>query len=105
MTTNLRVPPDFPDRTVCVMCLGLVGITLATSMAAAGFKVIGVETRPDVVDKLNRGDVHFFEPGLSAQVQRVVSTGDLSVFGQIPAGHPASVYIITVGTPLQANRK
>ncbi len=53
MTT---LPPEFPDRRVCVMGLGYVGLTLAATMADVGFDVLGVEIRKDVVDRLTRGD-------------------------------------------------
>src|SRR5438128_2018165 len=105
MTRAVTVPGDFDDRAVCVMGLGYVGITLATMMASVGFDVIGVEIREDVVRKLQSGDVHFFEPGLSEQVRRVIKTGQLTPCTAIPADCPATVYIITVGTPLDENGK
>lgn len=103
MSSNLlKVPADFPDKTVCIFGLGFVGLTLATAMADAGFHVIGIEIRDEVLKDLNSGDPHFFEPGLSAHLKRVIKSGHLKVYKEIPKPSPASVYIITVGTPLDA---
>ncbi len=43
------VPAEFPDRTVCVIGLGYVGLTLAVVMARVGFEVRGVEIRDEVL--------------------------------------------------------
>ncbi len=51
----MLVPNGFEDRQVCVMGLGYVGLTLAAAMADVGFKVLGVEIRPDVIEMLARG--------------------------------------------------
>ncbi|WP_448202720.1 nucleotide sugar dehydrogenase [Azospirillum sp. sgz302134] len=97
------LPKSFPDRNVCVLGLGYVGLTLAVAMADAGFQVHGVEVRGDVLDKLARGIPHFHEPGLTEKLQHVVSRGRFT-FGRTPdeCDH-CSVFIITVGTPLKAD--
>ncbi len=95
-----RVPLDFPDRTVCIVGLGYVGLTLAVAMAGVGFRVVGVERRKDVVDGLREGKPHFFEPRLSESLSRHLSTGDFSVHESIPAGIQPASYVVTVGTPL-----
>lgn len=96
----MKVPVEFPDRSVCVMGLGYVGLTLAVVMAEVGFDVLGVEIRPEVVAGLKRGDPHFFEPGLQDKLRRMIAEGRLKVTERIPADPGVSVYIITVGTPL-----
>ncbi|MBI1207576.1 MAG: nucleotide sugar dehydrogenase [Azospirillum sp.] len=94
------VSQNYPDRSVCVIGLGYVGLTLAVTMANVGFRVIGVEVRPDVVDLLRRGQPHFFEPGLEDALGRCLEDGSLQVVPRIPADCEASVFVITVGTPL-----
>jgi len=42
MTNELE---NFPDRCVCILGLGYVGLTLAVTMADIGFRVLGVEIR------------------------------------------------------------
>ena len=95
-----RVPFDFTDRTVCIIGLGYVGLTLAVSMAEVGFRVIGVERRPEVVTNLVAGRPHFYEPKLPELLRRLVASGDLSISTSIPSGQNISSFFITVGTPL-----
>lgn len=96
------LPNTFPDRNVCVLGLGYVGMTLAVAMADAGFQVHGVEIREDILDKLRSGRPHFHEPGLAERLHHVLQRGRFT-FGRTPeCEHRHSVYIITVGTPLDA---
>jgi UDP-N-acetyl-D-mannosaminuronic acid dehydrogenase len=94
------VPATFEDRKVCVVGLGYVGLTLATTMAELGFAVTGVEVRPDVVEQLRRGEPHFFEPGMADRFRRTTTDGLFVLHESIPGGCEASVFVITVGTPL-----
>ncbi len=87
------------------MGLGYVGLTLAVAMADVGFNVHGVEIRADVVRDLLLGQPHFHEPGLSSRLARVLKSKRLSVSGHIAGGLRASLYVVTVGTPLDENRK
>lgn len=96
----IKMSAEFADHTVCVVGLGYVGLTLAAVLADCGFRVHGIEIRAEVVDKLARGEPHFHEPGLADQLRRAIDGGRLSVARHIPEGCPATVFIITVGTPL-----
>ena len=100
---------DFPDAlrdgNVCIMGLGYVGLTLAVVMADVGFRIHGVEIRESVVRSLERGDPHFHEPGLAGRLARVLKSGRLSVSQHIPGDMEASVYVVTVGTPLDKDGK
>jgi len=55
-----------------------------------------------VLEKLARGEPHFHEPGLVEQLKPAIDSRRLMVAKHIPADCPASVFIITVGTPLGA---
>jgi UDP-N-acetyl-D-mannosaminuronate dehydrogenase len=99
----LTIQSDFRDRYVCVLGLGYVGLTLAAVMADVGFKVVGVEIRDDVLAKLRSGKAHFYEPGLDDLIQRLVRKKSIKFVKHIPNGLRASVYIVTVGTPLGPN--
>jgi nucleotide sugar dehydrogenase len=72
-------------------------------MADVGFKVVGVEIRDDVLAKLRSGKAHFYEPGLDDLIQRLVRKKSIKFVKHIPNGLRASVYIVTVGTPLGPN--
>jgi UDP-N-acetyl-D-mannosaminuronic acid dehydrogenase len=94
------LPQNFADRRVAVIGLGYVGLTLAVAMADSGFEIMGVEVRQDVIDMLARGEPHFFEPRLKDKLERVVGRGSFRFSREPDASFGASVYIITVGTPL-----
>lgn len=96
---------SFPDRSICIIGLGYVGLTLAVVMAECGFHVVGVEKRLDLLEKLKLGDPGFFEPGLKATLKRVISNKTLELYQEIPHHSPATVYIITVGTPIDLSKE
>jgi nucleotide sugar dehydrogenase len=100
MTTTQNRPDD---RRVCILGMGFVGVTLAAVMAEVGFEVFGVDIRRDLVENLNAGEAQFFERGLTEKLKAGVHAGRLRAFERIPEDCPATVYIITVGTPLDGN--
>lgn len=91
------------DNNVAVIGLGYVGLTLATVMADAGFNVIGVEKRQELVALTNAGKPHFTEPGLADAMQRAIKAGTLTASQTIDQSQPCGTYVITVGTPLNAS--
>lgn len=95
--------PKTVDNKVCVLGLGYVGLTLAAVMADVGYEVTGVEIRQGVVDMTMRAEPHFHEPGLGQMLKRVVAAGRLKCVTRIPENCDASVFIITVGTPLASD--
>ena len=97
------VPDSFRDRYVCVLGLGYVGLTLSVAMASAGFKVHGIEVREDVLELLRLGRAHFWEQGLEEKLKHVVANGNFSASNSFTGVPSASVYIITVGTPLNSS--
>ncbi len=97
------VQNDFQDRSVCIMGLGYVGLTLAVVMAEVGFDVLGVEIRPEVVKDLRNGVPHFYEPGMEQKLKFLGENRSFRVEEKIPDDHNSRVYIITVGTPLSEN--
>ena len=93
------------DYDVAVIGLGYVGLTLAVALADTGFRVLGVERRQDVVDSINGGAPHFSENGLPEMLSHAVETGHLRAVGALENGAQAGIYVITVGTPLDATGK
>ncbi len=100
-----RLPETLPDHEVCIIGLGYVGLTLAVVMADVGFRVTGIEIRDDVVDRLRQGEPHFYEPGLKEKLQRVVTNRTFCFARKIPSDCRATVFVITVGTPLGPDGK
>lgn len=89
---------------VAIVGLGYVGLTLATALADAGLRVLGVERRADIVDQTNRGVPHFTESGLAEMLAHMVETGQLVARQDFGTGQ-ADIYVITVGTPLDSDGK
>src|SRR2546430_5437833 len=74
-----RVPPSWPDRSVCIVGLGYVGLTLAVVMAEAGFEVFGTEIRDDILSRLASAEPHFWERGLADKLRHEMTRGTLRV--------------------------
>jgi UDP-N-acetyl-D-mannosaminuronic acid dehydrogenase len=91
---------NFRDSDVCILGLGYVGLTLAVVMADVGFKVTGIEIKQEVCDLIKQGRPHFHEPGLDEKLRRVIQNGSLICENKIPLNYLGTVFIITVGTPL-----
>ena len=69
-------------------------------MADLGFEVLGLDVDEGKIDKLSRGEVPFFEPGLEPILQRNLSANRLAFttsFAQ--AGAFGDVHFLCVGTP------
>lgn len=86
---------------VCIIGLGYIGLPTATLLAERGFKVVGVDINPKVVEKINRGEIHIHEPDLDGAVTSAVKTGNLTASLK-PA--PADVFILAVPTPFKEDR-
>ena len=87
---------------ICVIGLGYVGLPTAAIFAGKGLDVLGVDTKPDVVDLINQGKIHIVEPELDELVQGAVSGGTLRA-GLQP--EEADAYIIAVPTPFADGHK
>jgi len=88
-------------QTLCVLGLGYIGLPTASTFATHGLKVIGVDTNPTVVESLNKGKVHLFEPGLRTLVQAAIRSGNLIVKDKPQA---ADAFIIAVPTPFKKGK-
>lgn len=90
------------DENVCILGMGFVGLTLAVVMAECGFNVLGVEINPDVIERLENRDVHFYEVGLKDRLRRQLDRGRLRFVQHLTeeSARGCSLFILTVGTPL-----
>ena len=86
-----------PD--VCVVGLGYIGLPTAAIVARAGCRVHGVDVSQQVVDTINRGEIHIEEVDLDGLVQAVVARGLLRASTRVA---PADLFIIAVPTPFDA---
>lgn len=88
-------------KKVCVMGLGYIGLPTASVLASNGFEVLGVDVRSDVVETVNRGDIHIEEPGLHTVVQAAIQSGNLCASHEPEV---ADVFLIAVPTPLDDHK-
>ena len=87
---------------LCIVGTGYVGLVSAACFAEMGNTVTCVDVNPAVVEKLNAGSVHIFEPGLEPMVQRSRADGRLSFTTSLEQGiADADCAFICVGTPPQ----
>lgn len=87
---------------ICILGLGYIGLPTASMFAVSGVQVVGVDTKPDVVEILSSGGLHLHEPGLKAFVEQAFSSGNFSVSTQ---PQEADAFVIAVPTPFYDDKK
>lgn len=83
-----------------VIGIGYLGATHAAGMAELGHDVIGVEVRPEVVERLNSGRSHIYEEGLEPLLARHTASGRLRFttdYAEIADW--ADIHYLCLGTP------
>lgn len=83
---------------ICVIGLGYIGLPTASTFAAHGVYVLGVDIQPEVVQTLNRGEVHIHEPGLRDAFSKALETGR---FKAALKPEEADAFVIAVPTPFK----
>lgn len=79
---------------------GYLGATHAACMAELGHEVLGVDVDADKIEMLSRGELPFYEPGLSEILLRNVESGRLKFSTDYDeAAQFADLHFIGVGTP------
>ena len=79
---------------------GYVGLVTGACLAEVGHQVVCVDIDDRKIDRLNRGELPIWEPGLDAIVARNVSEGRLTFTTNVCVGvSHASIQFIAVGTP------
>jgi len=69
---DIDTPEKRAKYTVAVVGCGRMGLPHAALFAEAGFKVIGVDSNPEVFASLKRGKAPFFEPKLDPILRKHV---------------------------------
>ena len=82
-----------------VVGCGYLGATHAACMSSLGFEVIGVDTDPEKIAMLSKGELPFYEPGLDTLLASEIKTGRLTFTTNFSAVADADVHFICVGTP------
>ncbi len=85
---------------ITVIGTGYLGATHAAAMAESGYDVLGVDVDAAKVAALARGEVPFYEPGLSALLEQNVAAGRLRFTTDMAeAARFGDLHFIAVGTP------
>src|SRR6202161_3641242 len=83
---------------IAVIGTGYVGLVTAAGFAELGSEVWCVDVDADKIDRLNRGEIPIYEPGLAESIDR--SRGRLHFGTELaPALEHARLLFVAVGTP------
>ena len=88
-------------ESLCVLGLGYIGLPTASTFATHGLQVIGVDTNTRIVESLNNGQIHLFEPGLRTLVQAAIGSKNLTIQSK---PQKADAFIIAVPTPFKGEK-
>jgi len=85
---------------VTIFGSGYVGLVTAACLADAGNHVVCVDIDQQKIERLNRGEVPIYEPGLDALLERNIKAGRISFTTDAAKGIEHGLFqLIAVGTP------
>lgn len=85
---------------VSIVGTGYVGLVAAACFAEMGNQVTCIDINPDIIDHLNKGRIHIFEPGLEPLVKRNHEEGRLTFTTDMAQGMADALFVFNcVGTP------
>jgi UDP-N-acetyl-D-glucosamine dehydrogenase len=89
---------------VSIIGQGYVGLPLALASAKVGFKVTGIDSNIEIVEKLNKGQSTIKDIPSSA-LQEVIFPGNYSASNSYDSISDANIVIVCVPTPLNSTNK
>src|SRR5690554_3245365 len=84
---------------ISVVGLGYIGLPTAAVIASRKCEAVGLDVNPEVVDTINKGEIHIVEPDLDMIVHAAVKEGYLRATLQ---PEPADAFLVAVPTPFKA---
>ena len=85
---------------VCIIGTGYVGLVAAACLSEMGNDVVCIDVNSDIIDRLNAGKIHIFEPGLEPLVSRNAAEGRLTFSTDLAKGIEDALFVFScVGTP------
>lgn len=86
---------------VFVLGTGYVGLVASVCFAELGFHVVGIDSDPEKVVKLQKGEPTIFEPGLENLMRLNIAAGRVKFQSHLEGIEKADAIILAVGTPSQ----
>ena len=103
---DIDTPEKRANYTVAVVGCGRMGLPHAALFAETGFKVVGVDSNPQVFASLKRGKASFFEPGLDPIIRKHVKEKRLTPSNETRSAAASSDIIMpVVQTPLDEKKR
>jgi UDP-N-acetyl-D-mannosaminuronic acid dehydrogenase len=96
---DLWYKQDTKLKKVCIIGSGFIGLTLSISIAETGFSVICYDINKELIDKLNNGEVDFYEKGVSPLLKFHLKNKNIAFTSKI-SDINADIYVVCVGTPI-----
>jgi len=84
---------------IAVIGTGYVGLVSGACFADFGFHTTCIDTNSAIIDKLNKGEETFYEPGLGDILKRNIAAKRLDFTADAAAIADADVIMLAVGTP------
>ena len=105
--SELRKKIENKEARIAVIGLGYVGLPVACRIAEAGFNVLGVERREDIIQKVNQGisPIEGKEPRLAELLVEVVTGGRLRATNNYHELSDRDVILVAVETPVDGQNK
>ena len=89
---------------LCVIGMGRIGLPLAISFAKKGVNVLGRETNKEILDKINRGELPFFEKDMGVAFNQALKKKTITFDSDNDRTiQKCEIIIIAVETPLREN--
>ena len=89
---------------ICIVGTGYVGLVAAACLAEMGNDVYCIDVNQKIIDDLNKGKIHIYEPGLEPLVKRNHQEGRLKFSTNLSEGIENGLFIFnSVGTPPKAD--
>ena len=89
---------------ICIVGTGYVGLVTAACFAETGNNVCCVDINKDIIDTLNSGRIHIYEPGLELMVKRNVDEGRLHFTTDLTEALENALFVMNcVGTPANSD--
>ena len=97
--TELLARIESHDAVVGIIGLGYVGLPLAVAFAEAGFRTLGFDVKPEVIDGLNAGRSHITDV-TSERLSKLTGDGPFEATLDFDRLGEADAVVICVPTPL-----